>query len=95
MSILVQVIDRAFQLFYIILLARIILSWIPIPHNQFTAPILSFVFDITEPVLKIFRGILPMIGIGGMGIDLSPILAILVLSVVRTLLVQLLILIGL
>lgn len=48
--------------------ARIILSWIKInPHNR----IIRFIYEITEPVLKLVRNILPKTGM----IDFSPLLA--------------------
>jgi len=50
------------------ILARVLMSWIqPIPSGR----IGLFLYNSTEPVLKIFRSILPRTGM----IDLSPIIA--------------------
>ena len=53
-----------------LVIARAILSWVnPDPHN----PIVRFLYNATEPLLRRVRGILPfMAG----GIDLSPLLVI-------------------
>lgn len=45
-------------------------------------PALNFLYDTTEPFLRIFRGLLPAMRMGGMGLDFSPILAFLVLQYV-------------
>ena len=57
-------------------LIRVILSWIrPTSFQNFT----SLIHNITEPILKVLRGILPNMGM----IDLSPIIAFFVLDFVQ------------
>jgi YggT family protein len=46
-------------------------------------PALNFVYDVCEPFLRLFRGLLPAVRMGGMGLDLSPLIAFLVLFVVE------------
>ncbi len=46
-------------------------------------PAQSFVYDVCEPFLRIFRGLIPAVRLGGMGLDLSPLLAFLVLFIVE------------
>ncbi len=46
-------------------------------------PAMSFLYDVTEPFLRLFRGLLPAVGAGGMGLDLSPILAFIVIEIAR------------
>lgn len=61
--------------FYLIaLFGRIILSWFPIAPNSPMAQVFSFLYAITEPVLGPVRRLLPPVGVGGMGLDLSPII---------------------
>ncbi len=84
------IINVVFRLLYIFILVRIILSWISIPVNNITRPILNFIYDVTEPILRLVRNIIPPVMIGGMGWDLSPILAMLLLSIIRTVIVQVL-----
>ena len=62
-----------FNIYFILLLIRLLGSWIPsIAHSKF----MRFVSFYTDPYLNVFRKIIPPIG----GLDLSPILALFVLS---------------
>lgn len=53
---------------------RALLSWIP--NMRPDHPIVRFLNDITEPVLTPFRRVIPMVG----AMDLSPLVAMIVLS---------------
>ena len=44
-------------------------------------PAASFVYDCCEPFLRLFRGLLPALRMGGMGLDLSPLIAFIVLII--------------
>lgn len=66
--------------YLIAIFGRILLSWFPIPPGGFVASVFSFLYAITEPVLGPLRRILPPVAVGGMGLDLSPIIVILVLQ---------------
>ena len=71
-----------FWVYVILIFIRILLSWIPrIPYNPVLQGVVRFVHDVTDPFLRLFRRILPPVGGGGMAIDLSPILAIILLLV--------------
>lgn len=66
--------------YWIIILAYILLSWVEmfgarIPYSRPVSAIIAFIKDAAEPYLNLFRRILPPFG----GLDLSPIIAILVL----------------
>jgi len=66
--------------FYVLLLfARIILSWFPIPEGGFMASAVRILYSLTEPVLGPLRAILPPVG--GMALDLSPLVLLLGLEV--------------
>ena len=66
------------DVYFWIILIRALLSWVnPDPHN----PIVRFLVIVTEPVLKPLRRLVPPHKLGG--IDLSPLLAILILQFVR------------
>jgi uncharacterized protein YggT (Ycf19 family) len=54
------------------------------PYSRVSDAILGFLRDVSEPLLRIFRRFIPPIG----QIDLSPMLAIIVLYFVRYLLVS-------
>ncbi|HEY9602122.1 MAG TPA: YggT family protein [Allocoleopsis sp.] len=64
------------QIYLILIFVRILLTWFP--TVEWMNQIQSFLSPITDPYLNIFRSFIPPIG----GLDLSPILAILVLQVV-------------
>ncbi len=69
-------IGKIIGLYKIVLLIRIVLSWVPHnPHN----PAATFLYKITEPVLEPVRRIIPSIG----GIDISPIVVFLGLSLIQ------------
>jgi len=80
---ILDIIDVIFTLLYIFILVRIVLSFIPIPVNHVTRPILNFVYDITEPILRLVRNVIPPISLGGVGLDLSPLIAIILLRIIR------------
>jgi uncharacterized protein YggT (Ycf19 family) len=77
------------NVYTILILAEILLSWIPrLPYNPALRWVVQFVHDVTEPYLSIFRRLIPPIGIGGGGLDLSPIAALLVLQLVGGIVVR-------
>jgi YggT family protein len=80
---------RTLALVYIVLIfIRIIMSWIPrMPYNRILSGFLTFVTDVTDPYLNLFRRILPMVRIGPGALDLSPIVATFTLIIVSSLLV--------
>ncbi len=79
-AILIQTVDLVFTFFYLAIMARIILSWFRIdPYH----PVSVFLFRVTEPILASFRSIIPPIGM----LDISPVVAIIVLGIVQQVLV--------
>jgi YggT family protein len=82
-SALYQVVSLFFQIYIFIVIARALVSWVnPDPHN----PIVRFLYNATEPVLARMRRILPL-QIGGF--DLTPIVLLVLLSIVEQLLLRL------
>jgi YggT family protein len=72
------------MLVYLVLIfIRIIMTWIPrIPYNRVLDMALSFVRDVTDPYLNLFRRFLPPVRLGPGALDLSPIVATFVLLIV-------------
>ncbi|MFN2587424.1 MAG: YggT family protein [Actinomycetota bacterium] len=71
----------ALSVYSIILVARIILSWVtmfwsPPPS---LSPAIRVVYDLTEPIMGFFRRYIPPVG----GLDLSPIFIFIILAIVR------------
>ena len=81
-------IDALFLVYMILIFARILLSWIPrIPYNPVLSAVVNFINQVTDPYLRIFRRVIPPLGGGGFALDLSPIIAIFVLIIVRSIVV--------
>ena len=81
-------VDALFLVYIILIFARILLSWIPrIPYNPVLSAVIGFIQDVTNPYLNLFRRFLPPVGGGGFALDLSPIIATIVLIIARAIIV--------
>ena len=70
--------------FYIFLLfLAAILSWIPARHDGGLASLQRVLYKLTEPVLRPLRAIMPRPRVGGVGIDLSVLIAIILLTIIN------------
>jgi YggT family protein len=68
--------------YLVLIFIRIIMTWIPrIPYYRALDAVLTFVKDVTDPYLNLFRRILPPVRIGGGGLDLSPMIGTFVLLI--------------
>ena len=82
-SALYQVSNLIIQIYIFIVIARALISWVnPDPYN----PIVRFLYNVTEPVLAKMRRYLPL-QIGGL--DLTPLVLLVALSVLQQVLAQL------
>lgn len=80
-------VDALFTVYIFVIIARALLSFLPqAPRGGFYV-IYKFVFDVTEPYLRIFRRFIPPTS----GIDFSPMIAIMVLWLVRYVVLQLIV----
>jgi YggT family protein len=84
MYLLINTVANFIQLYLILIIVRILLSWFQTTGWAYNA--ISFLAPITDPYLNIFRSIIPPLG----GIDFSAILAIFVLQLIPGLLDRLL-----
>jgi len=67
-----------------LIFCNILISYVPrMPYRPWLRSVLDFITDTTNPYLNLFRRLLPPIGGGGFAFDLSPMLGILVLVVLR------------
>jgi YggT family protein len=78
MNIVRSVLIYALNIYSLILLARVLISWIDPTMNQ---PISRFLVQLTEPVLAPLRRVLPQAG----PLDLSPLVAFLIISLLSRL----------
>ncbi len=79
-------VSALFTVYIVLIFIRILLTWVPrMPFNPYLRACVAFVERTTDPYLNAFRAILRPVGVGGMALDLSPIIAIIVLYLVRSL----------
>lgn len=83
-------VNSLFLVYIILIFIRVLLSWIPrMPYNPALRAVVDFVHQVTDPYLNLFRRFLPPLGGGRMAIDISPIIAIVVLLIAQGLVVGL------
>ncbi|HEY4114030.1 MAG TPA: YggT family protein [Rhizomicrobium sp.] len=83
---LLWLIDNLLWLYEIIVIAAVVMSWLVAfgvvnQYNQFARSVIRFLYAATDPVFRQIRRIIPTIG----GWDLSPIIVLLVIQVIRML----------
>ncbi len=89
--VILRVVSTAITVYVWLLIARAIMSWIPgIAANPAIRPIVAFIYEVTEPYLSLFRRLIPVAAIGGVGFDFSILIAIITLEVVRQFLYRIL-----
>ena len=73
-------VQALFLVYFILIFANIVLSFVPrMPYRPWLRAMIDFIHETTDPYLNIFRRIMRPIGGGPLSIDLSPMLALLVL----------------
>jgi YggT family protein len=70
----------------LVIFAYIITSWLRLPYSPWLSRIQRFLYDVSEPYLRLFRRLLPSMG----AIDLSPWIATIVLWVLAEALIRIL-----
>ena len=79
MGTLFYLLSTLLQIYWVILLIRVLISWFPIdPYS----PIVRFLHELTEPLLGPLRQVLPPIGM----MDFSPLVALLLISFLQQML---------
>ena len=86
-SLLGGVVTYTYYILFGFIIASILFSWFPgYPSSSFMQAVYDAVRAVANPILMPIRARVPMLQLGGFGIDLSPIIAIFGLSIARTLL---------
>lgn len=65
--------------FQIAIIARVIVSWLPIGADSPFAPLVRAIYEITEPILGPIRRLLPGLGM----FDLSPMIALVLIWIIQ------------
>jgi len=86
-DLLLGVVNYAYYILFGFIIASILFSWFPgYPSSSFMQAVYDAVKAVTNPILWPIRSRVPMVQLGGFGIDLSPIISIFGLLIARTLL---------
>ena len=81
MNLLADFVDLVFTLLSLAILARVLLSWVRVsPYH----PAVELLYQITDPILAPLRRIIPPVGM----MDISPIIAMLLLQIIQQVLVE-------
>ncbi len=79
-----------FLVYIILIFLNVLSSWVPrMPYNPVLRGTLDFVKETTDPYLNLFRRLLPPIGGGGFALDLSPMIGVILLFILRAVTVSL------
>jgi YggT family protein len=65
--------------YILVIFVYILTSWIPLPYSPTLSRVQRFLYDVCNPYLRLFRRVLPPLG----PLDLSPVLAVVVLFAVQ------------
>ena len=65
------------SVYSLVILLYIVASWLRLPYSPWLNRIQRFLYDVSEPYLRIFRRLLPSFG----PLDLSPMIGIIVLVI--------------
>lgn len=84
MTMVISLLMWALQIYSFILVARALMTWIP--NLDYSNPIVRFLIDITEPVLRPVRQMLP----SNSGMDFSPLIVLVGIMLIRMVLGQVL-----
>ncbi|HEX8959390.1 MAG TPA: YggT family protein [Solirubrobacterales bacterium] len=83
-------VSALFFVYVLLIFANVLISFVPrIPYNRWLRAVLDFVTETTDPYLRLFRRFLPPLGGGRLALDLSPIIGVFVLLILRALVVGL------
>lgn len=86
-----EYVGALFVVYIILVLLNVLSSWIPrMPYSRALRAVLDFVHETTDPYLNFYRRFLPIVGGGGgVALDLSPLVGLIVLFFARAVVVGL------
>ena len=89
MDVIIDFVILALQLYMWVIIARALLSWFPQRYGTPLYRVNRALVSATEPYVGLFRRYLPLGRLGAVGLDLSPLVALLVLFIVIRILLRL------
>ena len=72
-------VDVFIYVYVLVIFVYVLTSWIPLPYSPTLSRVQRFLYDVCNPYLRLFRRVLPPLG----PLDLSPVLAVVVLFAVQ------------
>ena len=72
-------VDVFISVYILVIFAYIILSWFRLPYSVWLSHVQRFLYDVCDPYLRLFRRVIPPLG----PVDLSPIVAVLFLYLIK------------
>ena len=78
-------VDTLVDVYLVLIIAYIITSWIRLPYNVRLNRVQRFLYDVVDPYIRVFRRFVPQLSLGGLGLDLSPVFAIITLLIANRL----------
>ncbi len=84
---LAAVVNYAYYVLLAFIVAWVLIGWFPTyPSSSFLQAVYDVVGRVVDPIMRPIRSVLPPLNLGGMALDLSPVVAIFALSIARSLL---------
>ena len=79
----VQFVNLLVWILYLAMIGRVLSSWLNIGRDSPFFPVISLLYQITEPILAPIRRVLPSFGM----MDLSPMVALILITLVQRLII--------
>ena len=83
-DLLIEFVNVLTTVMWVAILGRVIMSWVSVDRSSPFYPVVAIIYAITEPILGPIRSVLPNLGM----IDLAPMVALLLMSFIRQILVS-------
>jgi uncharacterized protein YggT (Ycf19 family) len=71
-GLILTLIETALTIYIFMIVGRFLLSWAPLRSGTPMYRVYSFLYDASEPYLRLFRPFLPLVRFGNAALDLSP-----------------------
>ena len=81
--VLFRILSAVFTIIYFLLIAHIILSWIR-TMNPTLSQLAEIVDQLVEPILRPIRNVVPSVDLGGIRLDLSVIVALILVNIIQS-----------
>ena len=82
---MIEILCYLLGLYALVLIVRVVLSWLPISPHRMAATPAGFIYLLTDPVLVPLRRVMPALRIGSVGLDLAPMALFFLITFVRSL----------